>query len=468
MYHGEKLNIADSNSGVTRGDDEDDDADNFFMAVAVPGRAPGAKPKETTRVRTHQPIEIDPIDLTIFDENPSNGLSEPGIHSPTTKFLDRARRDYPNKRPPFVRLNRGKALLGPRRVNLATADGQVSFSATATLEIRAWDSKSSYYTIDRDNERLIVKPVGGRYINAIRVGTQYRAWSGQGNRYEIVPVAFELKRDAEQGDSNGKDRDDHVKSSHEDVVSHDSDSTEEYWIYSSNSEGSSFNTEEQQDSDLRDTSIEPDPPEPLATRDHLTDIDTSHDQEAVRGPTDVLSDRIGPTSRTISPPLDFSPEEASTVMPKISEVAAEKRSATDIPEGARSPRRVRTKQVEANIHSTTVAIIPPSLTLYKQERTVLYVPLRGSSSDLVPIKLRSAMSIPSFFTAVCTAGRIADNESLAIAVKFMPGDDGQSRNVILGRDTIDAFEFFLEVVDEAECWKQEDGRMSFQLEFIYY
>ena len=40
------------------------------------------------------------------------------------KFLSQAQRDYPVARPPFVRLNRNKGVLGPKRVILATPDGQ--------------------------------------------------------------------------------------------------------------------------------------------------------------------------------------------------------------------------------------------------------------------------------------------------------------------------------------------------------
>ena len=125
-----------------------------------------------------------------------NNTSLPDDHEP--KYLPQARRDYTVMRPPFVRLNRNKGVLGPKRVIFATPDGQVpQREIPANLAIRAWDAISSFYTLDINGERLIVKPVGGRFNHANRGVTQYRAWSGQGNTYESTPVAFELKGDVE-------------------------------------------------------------------------------------------------------------------------------------------------------------------------------------------------------------------------------------------------------------------------------
>lgn len=78
------------------------------------------------------------------------------------KFLSQARHDYPSVRPPFVRLNRNHDVLGTKRVMFATLDGQLpQREIPATLTNRAWDSKSSFYTLDIGGERLIVKPLGG-------------------------------------------------------------------------------------------------------------------------------------------------------------------------------------------------------------------------------------------------------------------------------------------------------------------
>ena len=296
------------------------------------------------------------------------------------KFLAQARRDYPFARPPFVRLNRGKGVLGPKRVTLATPDGQFpQREIPATLAIREWDTKSSFYTLDINGERLIVKPMGGRFNFGDQVGSQYRAWSGQGNTYGSVSVAFGLKEDAGDQDSTGKDPDDDLESNQEEVVVHNLDaaSDEDYVLPSS--EGSSPKDEAERGSGFQ-----------------------------------------------------------------------------------RLTRKGRSERVDATINDITVARVPPTLTIYKQERTILYVFLPGSASDMVAIKLRSAMSLSTLLSSVCSAVGIKEYVNLAIAVMERE-EGGPDGSMIIKRNSTEAFEVFLVAVDEAPCWKEEGGKLSFRL-----
>lgn len=66
-----------------------------------------------------------------------------------TEFLKEAYLQFPSERTLFVRLRKKE---GPKTVTLAVEDGQLSqIVILANLIIRAWDSKSSYYTLDHQD-----------------------------------------------------------------------------------------------------------------------------------------------------------------------------------------------------------------------------------------------------------------------------------------------------------------------------
>ena len=387
----------------------------------------------------------------------------PDDHVPN--FLPQARRDYTTSRPPFVRLNRNKAGLGPKRVTLATPDGQYpQREIPATLAVRAWDSKSSFYTLDINGERTIVKPFGRRYTHAGRSRTQYRAWSGQGNTYQVAPVAFDLKDDADDQQRNGEVSDGDSESKAEDIAVNDMDAVDDEDYAPSSSEGSSTRNDSQQRPVLQGTTGRSNSPEPPVIEAPPTYLNASQDDAAARG--SEVGSRIEhePVPCARLPPSNRSSPETSTASPRNSEVTAEKRQASETLKTNRASKRRRPRQANTILQSTTIARVPQSLTEYKQERTILFVPRRGSKSDVIPIKLSSAMTIPSFFSSVCAAAGIVDGEDLGIAVMLEPWNNGLERNSIQRRDTIQAFEYFLEIIDEAECWKEEGGRLHFWLQ----
>ena len=427
-----------------------------------------AERKATQKLPRNYRQALSPIEATTVAATSLIGATAlsntplPDDHVP--KFLLQARRDYPTVRPPFVRLNRKKAVLGPKRITLATSDGQLpQREIPATLAMRAWDSKLSFYTLDINGERLIVKPVGGRFNHADRGRTQYRAWSGQGTTYESTPVAFELKDDAEDQQGNIEDSDGNVEHQAEELVV-DLDAVDDEDYVPSSSEGSSTRNDSQRRSVLQGTTGKSNSREPPVTGAPLTQLNTSQDDAAARGSEVGSSTEHEPVPRASLPPLSPSSPETSTAPPKNSEVAAEKRQASETLETNRASKRGRPQQDNTILQSETIARVPQSLTEYKQERTILFVPRRGSKSDVIPIKLSSAMTIPSFFNSVCAAAGIVDGDDLGIAIMLEPWNNGLERNIILRRDTTQAFEYFLEIIDEAECWKKEGGRLQFWLQ----
>lgn len=453
--------FADSNGLITRGtrdDDSDDekwgpyrfDLDASVAKNPATKHIAGSKPVKHQPVKAHKdsetPAALDHVDLTRSDEESASDTTEPGSRSPTTKYLNQARQDYTTTKPPFARGN--KSILSSKRVTLATENGQsLPTVDAATLITRAWDQKSSYYTLDRNGERIIVKPFGNR------LGTQYRAWSGQGNAFENRPVAFGVNDEVEDQD-DGNVSDNGLESGLENAAINDSDSVGNGDYAPTASGTSSVKSQAKQRLDMQGTTTRSEPPEPsVTTRGWLT-----HRKLNCGDPEETPSDEFGSASRVVFPPPN--PSVADTT--KIADIVAGKRPANDIPNDDRSPKRVRPEDSNT-ITSTAVARVPPNLVAYKQDRTVLYISLPGSSTDMVAIKLRSAMSIPALFSSVCAAVGIQETEHMAVGVMIQRENGGPDRSIVLRRETVDAFEYFLEAVDEAPCWKEEKGRLSFLL-----
>ena len=408
--------------------------------------------------RENSPTKATNAAATILIGNTAlNYTSLPDDQEP--KFLSQARHDYPSVRPPFARLNRYCDVLGTKRVTFATPDGQLpQREIPATLAIRAWDSKSSFYTLDIGGERLIVKAMGGNFKLRDQVLCQYRAWSGQGDTYASVPVAFGLREEAGDQDSTGKDSDDNLESYPEDVVVHTLDTADDADYIPSSSEGSSPKNESERASSFQQVTRETNSPEIPATRAPLTHLNTSHDDQATRD-LERSSIELEPEHRpgfaTLQSGL-VGLSEASAAAPRTQEASGGKRQAPDLPEDDRSSKKGRPQPV-ARVR------IPPTLTIRKQDRTVLFISLPGTVSDMAVIKLSSAMSISTLFSSVCSAAGIKEYVNLAIAIVLEREDGGPERSMIIKRNSVETFEIFLEAVDEAPCWREEGGRLSLRV-----
>ncbi|CAD6564340.1 MAG: hypothetical protein ASARMPRED_004383 [Alectoria sarmentosa] len=456
--HTESLTAANlAQVDLTRSDDEDESvssrADNDLsqpvQALAPPpgnlGLNPEA-PEEHTSDFVHQRSPSNDA-VSVLDSTPLEDNHE-------TKYLAQARLQFPSARPPFARLNKNE---DPKTVTIAGADGQLPKTPVlATLVVREWDSKSSYYTLDRNGERLIVKPIGGRHKHKNRGGNPYRTWCGQGNDFEHAPVAFAFKGDVEEESSERGDDEHDLESDFENVSIHDSASLGDEDYSPTNSKTSDLEGQAQQVSGSQKLTTEPAHLEPPATRRRLARLNTNHEDGETGYLKDVARNRL-------EPPPHAGPSKASTNALQISEVAAGKRPASDHLDDDRSSKKICPVSTNTFISSSTTARIPPTLTSDKQERTILYVLLPGSTSDVVGIKLRSTMNITTFFSSVKAAAGVLENQDVAIAVVLRGEDGGRDKTIIVRKNMIDSFECFLEVVDEATCWEEEGGRLTLQL-----
>ena len=112
----------------------------------------------------------------------------------------------------------------------------------------------------------------------------------------------------------------------------------------------------------------------------------------------------------------------------------------------------------------------PSLTPYKQAHTTLRVSSVASSiAGVVQLKLRSCMTPSAFFNSVLAAsGYTGEGHSIsAVVVTFdWKIETDIDKSTFIRRDVPDSFEIFLETVDEAPCWKEEDGRCGIAVDVV--
>ena len=104
---------------------------------------------------------------------------------------------------------------------------------------------------------------------------------------------------------------------------------------------------------------------------------------------------------------------------------------------------------------------------HKQSRTTLFIAI-PLSTDTVPIKLRSCMTLSSFFTSVLaiSAQPARDVVSGIRATFDWKRDRDVGRAILLKRDFPDTFEVFLEIIDGAPCWGVEGGRCGVAVEVV--
>lgn len=118
----------------------------------------------------------------------------------------------------------------------------------------------------------------------------------------------------------------------------------------------------------------------------------------------------------------------------------------------------------SNPHSSSSS---SPLAPHKQSRTTLFIAI-PLSTDTVPLKLRSCMSLPSLFAAVLAICPHPGQDAVSgIRATFDWKREGEvDRAILLKRDLEDTFEVLLEIVDGAPCWREEGGRCGVAVEVV--
>ncbi len=105
---------------------------------------------------------------------------------------------------------------------------------------------------------------------------------------------------------------------------------------------------------------------------------------------------------------------------------------------------------------------------HKQNSTTLWVSL-PSSSDAVPLKLRSYNTMSSLFDSVLTICGLVERQDKVLGLRITPGwthDVGVDKSLMLKREFEDTYEVFLEIISASPCWKNEGGSCHVAIEAV--
>lgn len=122
--------------------------------------------------------------------------------------------------------------------------------------------------------------------------------------------------------------------------------------------------------------------------------------------------------------------------------------------------------------SMTQSVRPmPELSAYKQDHTTLLVSVTTYIyASILPIKLRSCMTMETFFSSILNATRDTVNKGVSssdILVSFNWKDaNDRGRSMLLRKDTMDTYQVFLETIDEAPCWDHMNGRCEIAVDVV--
>lgn len=381
------------------------------------------------------------------------------------EHLDEAKALYANSRPPFVIRKTKKPR---RRVLLATLDGQFSASSIeAEVVYRTWNSVEDYPTLDLDGKRFIVMGnAGGNPGNF-----QYHLWLGSktGRVKKVVaysgqhvkankpalglienmpevdedPSLSQLSTDEEDQDSpisatGGQQYHyDNFKKAF-DPTAIPTSTPSRFNVGRSIIASESSARKERPRREKRARS--PSSPAHLDSRKNKA---PAHASKRTSRRTGYVSDD---TSILSSPPY-----ETPAPTPSINGPPAP--ASTSIPENAQA-------QEPACL---------PNLTLYKQTHTTLRVTRDSNIIGFVPLRLRTCMTMSALFSGVIAAsGYREDGEPIKCLMAVFDWKDETDlyKTIYVEKGTEGSFEIFLEIIDEAACWKDEGGKCGIAVEVV--
>ena len=103
----------------------------------------------------------------------------------------------------------------------------------------------------------------------------------------------------------------------------------------------------------------------------------------------------------------------------------------------------------------------------KQSKTILWIFI-PSSTDVVPLRLRSCMTMRSLFDSVFKIWGLAEQQQqdTVLGLRTSLRNNVIEKNLMLMREFEDTFEAFIQIIDGLRCWEQEDGCCSVTIEAV--
>ena len=424
---------------------------------------PQPRTKETTST-TETAVE------GLGHERPQNVAALPEDHP--VEYLDEAKAVYTKSIPPFV-INRNKTKNSPRRGVTIVPDGKILTTPTkADVEYRAWDSLYDYGTADLKGKRFIVRGSPGGPSG----GYQYRLWLG-----------------CKVGDDDKVN----AKSQPNDANTTTSSLTEalsELGEASSSSELSNDDEDEVAQGGVRTEAYSYesfrrafDPMTDQTSKPSLFSEQTNRPRRTIRPTKRARSSTppFNPRSRegkeTAHAPKRVSrrPNQPSQDLSGVSSPPYETPAHTPNLTGHHQPSQLsisqpstsRPETSQSETHQTQIQDTSslPTIAPHKQKNAILRATRDSNVIGFVPLRLSACMTMSTLFSSVVAAsGHREDQESIKCLMATFDWKEESDlyKTIYINKETEGSFEIFLELIDEAPCWKEEGGKCGIAVEVV--
>ncbi len=380
------------------------------------------------------------------------------------EHFDEAKALYMDSRPPFV-IHKTKR--PRRRVLLALQDGR--FSATsieAVVVYQKWDLGNDYPTLDLDGKRFIVMGNAGGYPG----GYQYHLWLGSKAQRERKVVAYsaDMKRTASRLTEQLPEAD-------EDSSSSSFSDEEEY----QDSEGGATENQYYYYDKFRKafdpTTMPLATPSKFSTRQPIVSSRSSARKER---PHRKL--KRAKRARSATPPAQFGSRKGKAPAHVSKRTSHQTRYDSDDSSDLSSPpyeTPAPTPSTNDRTAPTTDPQTPenqapaslPTLTLYKQTHTTLRATRDSNIIGFVPLRLLTCMTMSTLFSSVVAASghrELDEPVKCLMAIFDWKEESDIYKTIFIDKGTEGSFEIFLEIIDEAPCWKDEGGKCGVAIEVV--
>lgn len=351
-----------------------------------------------------------------------------------------------------------------RRVLLATQDGRFSPTSTvAEVVCRAWGKIYDCATLDLDGKRFFVIGNAGGGAG----GYRYHLWLGpEAGRIEKV-VAFSATQAAVSKARSGLTK--HQVEADEETASLSSSECEEDQDLQTDAEGTSDYSYGGFTKAFDPTAM-PSAPIQFRKRRSVSSSESATREERIRRKTK-------PTKRARSPtPLAHFGSRKGNTPANVAKRSSywfhqESEGSSNISDPPDAPYEtpIRTPSTnnnppptaETQDQQTQTPAYLPALSLHKQNYTRLRVNRDSNVIGFVPLRLKSCMTMDTFFKSIIAASghpeQVEPVQSL-MAVFDWKEENDIYRTIHIHKGTPTSFEIFLEIIDEAPCWKDEGGK----------
>lgn len=481
----------DEQSSSSSDDDDDDDAVHL-----PPDVGPQARGTEEA---------IEEAESAVMDESDQvvRATSLPDDHH--IEWLAEAREMYQQNVPPFVT----KQKFGVRRMVELPLTGGHQEADKVEVVYRSWDAAHTFASIDVNDKRFIVKVFRGG-------ATPYRPWLGPQTGFAEKPLAFS-KQSTSRGPrawtvvSQGK-----RVSLPKGWALREEDERDDDYSPASRRKSAQIRRRPRLNYDLNDDEEEIDvdtfPGEPFA--DFATQVHS--ERSFVEGEFLVSH----PTGDQLLKPNISSPQPPSKLINAVKKSLRLPKEQDDYPRPKQIKRRSiggqaattdsggnkrqkhkadfssgsehsvphkRAKATKAIPHRTwsadaassknvsqvsryePSALDAPALSPYKQSHTTLRIALVPYPLQSVVQRLRSCMTMATFFnTVIGVSGYKGDMDRIfGVTATFdCKSDDDADKSMVIREEWQDSFDIFLETVDGAESWTKEGGKCGVAIRLL--